>query len=494
MSIDAFTKTVKQHITDAWLKSIEANIISHTTEELRASQQVSGKTDLLLSGADLQNIYKTISGEDLSLTYANDLVKELTENKNIKARTSIQKIINRQGVEVDAYLFNKVGWDWITNKINVQLNKSEITRKAMAAGYKQAEDDYVKKHTAILLSTVPDIDEHDKDFEIDKIKNDAKRAGTLGYHFNKGHVIGIATKLSQEFRDKVRKMDGLADEERNAIIGVLNGYISKLQEDDITSANLPLSVTNKIYASYIKASSNYLVELQFAAPQQLAGSASSKIISELRSLFTLSEEDAGNILKNSPALGKALLTTQGSPSFLDLIAIDIASIIGTGKAAAKEYKIPKTLVAETTTKIIKPKSNKEAIAKLKKVQAKLKAVKSEPDKIISGSQINLSALQGLINQHLQNVISANMGDGSQRNILNYRTGRFAGSVKVDRMSESRAGMITAFYNYMKNPYATFAEGGAQEDPKSRNPKLLIAKSIREIAAIKVGNRLRAVAL
>ena len=100
----------------------------------------------------------------------------------------------------------------------------------------------------------------------------------------------------------------------------------------------------------------------------------------------------------------------------------------------------------------------------------------------------------LINQHLQNVISANMGDGSQRNILNYRTGRFAGSTKVESMSQSRAGMITAFYSYMKNPYATFAEGGKQENPRTRNPKLLISKSIREIAMGKVGNRLRAVAL
>jgi hypothetical protein len=60
------------------------------------------------------------------------------------------------------------------------------------------------------------------------------------------------------------------------------------------------------------------------------------------------------------------------------------------------------------------------------------------------------------------------------------------------MSQSRAGMITAFYSYMKNPYATFSDGGRQQNPKSRDPKLLISKSIREIAAQQVGNRLRAV--
>jgi hypothetical protein len=105
---------------------------------------------------------------------------------------------------------------------------------------------------------------------------------------------------------------------------------------------------------------------------------------------------------------------------------------------------------------------------------------------------NLINLQNLINSQLQDVISANMGNGGSRNVLNYRTGRLAASAKVERMSESRAGMITAFYSYMKNPYATFSDGGRQSIPKTRDPKLLISKSIREIAATQVANQLRAV--
>jgi len=45
---------------------------------------------------------------------------------------------------------------------------------------------------------------------------------------------------------------------------------------------------------------------------------------------------------------------------------------------------------------------------------------------------------------------------------------------------------------MKNPYQTFEPGFRQGSPTSRDPKLLISQSIREIAASKVGNRLRAV--
>ena len=79
------------------------------------------------------------------------------------------------------------------------------------------------------------------------------------------------------------------------------------------------------------------------------------------------------------------------------------------------------------------------------------------------------------------------------NILNYRTGRFAESAKVTSISQ-RQGLITAFYTYMKNPYQTFEPGFKQGSPASRSPKLLISKSIREIVANKVSNKLRAEAL
>ena len=90
-----------------------------------------------------------------------------------------------------------------------------------------------------------------------------------------------------------------------------------------------------------------------------------------------------------------------------------------------------------------------------------------------------------------------MGDGNSRNVLNYRTGRFASSAKVATLSENRQGMITAFYSYMKYPYSTFSSGppaGKQSKPASRDPKLLISTSIRQIAQQVVGNKLRAVSL
>jgi hypothetical protein len=104
----------------------------------------------------------------------------------------------------------------------------------------------------------------------------------------------------------------------------------------------------------------------------------------------------------------------------------------------------------------------------------------------------LISLQNLLNSMIVEKVKQNMGSGNRKDILNLRTGRFAESVKIERISQGREGMITAFYTYMRNPYGTFSEGGQQQLPRSRDPKLLISKSIREIAQTKVKNRLRAV--
>jgi len=107
---------------------------------------------------------------------------------------------------------------------------------------------------------------------------------------------------------------------------------------------------------------------------------------------------------------------------------------------------------------------------------------------------SLTSLQKLISEKLFETVKRNMGTGDRRDVLNYRTGRFAESVKLERLTQTKSDMITAFYSYMKNPYATFSDGGAQQFPRSRDPKALISKSIREIAALEVSNKLRAVSV
>ena len=181
------------------------------------------------------------------------------------------------------------------------------------------------------------------------------------------------------------------------------------------------------------------------------------------------------------------VNTSASPTFLEYLGQIVIDSLN-GKVTPSQYKkstaskntklaIPANLISRAASKL-KAKSKKASV----KVKLKSK----------TGETFNIASLQTLLNTQLVERIKQNMGTGNRRDILNLRTGRFAESVKVERISQSREGMITAFYTYMRNPYATFSQGGRQQVPRSRDPKLLIARSIKEIAQENVTNRLRAV--
>lgn len=184
-----------------------------------------------------------------------------------------------------------------------------------------------------------------------------------------------------------------------------------------------------------------------------------------------------------------LLELETSKSYKQYLESSLRALLSTGKPIGSYNSSSsfKETAKVTTTKItLDPKLKQKTSGKASEAQSVKRAPKANK------ASSSLISLQNLLNANLAQKIKENMGDGSRRNILNLRSGRFAESAKVERLSESRQGMITAFYSYMKNPYATFSDGGRQGYPKSRDPKLLISKSIREIAATQVGNRMRAV--
>jgi len=176
-----------------------------------------------------------------------------------------------------------------------------------------------------------------------------------------------------------------------------------------------------------------------------------------------------------------------SPSFLEYLGQVVIDSLK-GKVTQNQSKIsrasknsklplPVNLLSKTATKLK---------GKTKKANVKVKLESK------TGVPFNETSLLSLLNAQIVQRVKENMGSGTRKDILNLRTGRFAESVKIEKVSISRESMITAFYTYMRNPYSTFSQGGKQEYPRSRDPKLLISRSIREIAQEKVTNRLRAV--
>lgn len=180
----------------------------------------------------------------------------------------------------------------------------------------------------------------------------------------------------------------------------------------------------------------------------------------------------------SPALMEALVNEPGSNTIIeDLTLYFRSAILGKQPKAPTHNKKPPTKRTSSVRQTSKVKVKKPNVGFTRNAK---------------GQFTSLAALHLILKMRLHDQIQKNMGTGASKNVLNYRTGRFASTAEVSRLAVSREGMITAFYTYMKNPYATFSEGGLQQYPRSRDPKLLIAKSIREIAATQVVNRLRAV--
>ncbi len=71
--------------------------------------------------------------------------------------------------------------------------------------------------------------------------------------------------------------------------------------------------------------------------------------------------------------------------------------------------------------------------------------------------------------------------------LQFRTGRFASSARVQQVREGPRGGMYADYTYMTNPYATFEPGGKMGDVQ-RDPKRIIETSIRSIMAKQMGSK------
>jgi hypothetical protein len=102
------------------------------------------------------------------------------------------------------------------------------------------------------------------------------------------------------------------------------------------------------------------------------------------------------------------------------------------------------------------------------------------------SNVNVVRLLGVLNSQLPKVVAKNMG--SPR--LNYRTGRFAGSVRATDIAITAKGHPSIGYTYQRDPYEVFeSSSGSKFSSKERDPRSLIDVSIREIATQQAIGRL-----
>ena len=127
------------------------------------------------------------------------------------------------------------------------------------------------------------------------------------------------------------------------------------------------------------------------------------------------------------------------------------------KGKTKPRKSPMKLAAPLVKKIT-----------LEKAKRRRKTAASQPLQLI-----------GVINKELPNTVRKNMKEPALVN----RTGRFAESVRLTEVIQTPQGYPSFGYTYQRDPYQVFEEGSSGNwSNGKRDPRELIDKSIREIAA------------
>ena len=93
-----------------------------------------------------------------------------------------------------------------------------------------------------------------------------------------------------------------------------------------------------------------------------------------------------------------------------------------------------------------------------------------------GSEMCIRDRRNLLNAQLPELVASKMTQPA----LQYRTGRFANSARVENVNIGPRGGIGVDYTYMRDPYETF-EPGNKQGSTQRDPRKIIGASIRELA-------------
>lgn len=125
------------------------------------------------------------------------------------------------------------------------------------------------------------------------------------------------------------------------------------------------------------------------------------------------------------------------------------------------------------------KSTKTVTEKIPVYGPKLKASKNtRPKRPKAETSTSLHDLLAFLNAKLERAIREDMGKGSSKARLNWRTGRFGRSAKIENL-RAKGKIIYADVKYHGYPYTTFEKGGKLYKPL-RDPKGIFGRSIRRI--------------
>ena len=196
-------------------------------------------------------------------------------------------------------------------------------------------------------------------------------------------------------------------------------------------------------------------------------------------------KDLQKAAKKDTKLKKALVEGKGSTPFKDTVVLNItADILQAFRAANnKGFKVKTTRQKRKNFKRNSTNNLTKASAFAANTRSKGRVKKAKgAQRRQKQSELNVLALQNMINQYLPEQLLKNMG----RPQLENRSGRLRRSARVLKAAQSQKSILID-YTYQRDPYETFAPGGQRYTPE-RDVEQLISQSVRELAQRIVGNK------
>ena len=184
------------------------------------------------------------------------------------------------------------------------------------------------------------------------------------------------------------------------------------------------------------------------------------------------------------ALDPSPAELSGSPSYVDRTqqeAVNMMANIATKVGAKKNFNAKKQSKRSSTASVKRKSKASSGTAFSDKTKAP--AIKMGSDE---GRKQSPITLMSLINAKLPSTVRKNMGAPRLEN----QTGQFASSVRMVDATVTPQGFPSLGYTYQRQPYGVFeSTSGSRFASVERDPRTLIDKSIREIAAELVTMRL-----
>lgn len=304
---------------------------------------------------------------------------------------------------------------------------------------------------------------------------------TKGHEFDLGYIFRTQESANEPEGLKLRNLFGILNSTSNNTVNLHNADVSG-NKASLAQSTMLVNSLLKDYATY---EARKLGTFDLAIEKKVASFVASIKADVLIIHDTSQREEIQQTIKSSKMTQEIAGILPNLRIFAKSLVEDIRSNIRNLFTSDKKKKT-KTERAKTSSSIPGKKNT-----------VNVKAVKGlQSEFIIPPPFISITSLQNLLNSKLADYVEREMGTAGDpsKHILTYRTGRLAESYKVTAISQGRDGALTTFFTYMKYPYQTFAPGGKQGSPRSRDPKFLGQRAIRQIAKDNTIERLRATVL